>query len=93
MTPVLLLAAAVTVLAAAAAWAWRAVPFTRAGLARRLARPEFWEQMLAGRDHAAVTVFGSVADDAMQAARRLGYDVDVTTTTIGNRTTFTVRRR
>ncbi|HWL35638.1 MAG TPA: hypothetical protein VNQ77_05540 [Frankiaceae bacterium] len=91
MTRVLLLAAVVAILAAAAGWAWHAAPFTRAGLRRRLVRPEFWEQVLAGRDHAAVTVFGPVADDAMQAARSLGYDVDEPATN-GSRTTFTVRR-
>lgn len=77
---------------AAAVWAWHAGPFTQAGLARRLARPEFWEQALAGREDARLTVFGPVADVAMAAARDLGYDVGEPTTHAG-RTTFTVRRR
>lgn len=91
MTAFLLLATAVALVAAAVGWLWHVVPFTRRGIARRLARPEFWEQALAGRDHAELTVFGPVAHDAMEAARRLGYEVSRPTTN-AVRTTFTVRR-
>lgn len=91
MTAFLLLAAAVAFVAAAVGWLWHVVPFTRRGVARRLARPEFWEQVLAGRDHAELTAFGPVAHDAMEAARRLGYEVSGPTPTAA-RTTFTIRR-
>ncbi len=90
MTAVVLLAAVLAL--GAVFWLSRTVPFTRRGVARRLARPQFWEQALAGREQAELTVFGPVADDVAEAAPRLGYDVGEPTTD-GGRTRITVRRR